>query len=37
MDKVQGNDSQDTTVYEGLFQKRPVPGKRMLKNFIKKA
>ena len=37
MDKVLGNGSQGTTVYEGLFQQRPVPVKRMLKNCIKEA
>ena len=37
LDKILGNGSQGTTVYEGLFQQRSVAVKRMLKNCIKEA
>lgn len=36
-DKVLGHGSQGTTVFEGIFQDRPVAVKRMLKNCIKEA
>ena len=37
LDKILGNGSQGTIVFEGIFQQRPVAVKRMLKNFIKEA
>lgn len=37
LDKILGNGSQGTTVFEGLFQQRPVAVKRMLSNCIKEA
>ena len=36
-DRVLGEGSQGTTVYEGTFQERPVAVKRVLKNLIKEA
>lgn len=36
-DKILGHGSQGTTVFEGIFQDRPVAVKRMLKNCIKEA
>lgn len=37
VDKILGHGSQGTTVFEGMFQERPVAVKRMLKNCIKEA
>jgi serine/threonine-protein kinase/endoribonuclease IRE1 len=37
IDKILGHGSQGTSVFEGMFQQRPVAVKRMLKNCIKEA